>query len=513
MPRLSERRKTYMEIGFDSEKYLKEQTEYILERIEKFHNKLYLEFGGKLFYDFHAARVLPGFDPNAKVKLLSQLKDKAEIIICVYAGDIERNKIRADFGITYDMDVLRLIDDLRSWELDVNSVVITRFADQPSAVMFKRKLEQRGIKTFTHKMTPGYPTDIDKIVSDEGYGENPYIETTKPLVIVAAPGPGSGKLATCLSQMYHEYKRGVKAGYSKFETFPIWNLPLKHPVNAAYEAATADLKDKNMIDSFHLEAYGRTTVSYNRDIEVFPILKRILEKITGEECIYKSPTDMGVNRAGCVITDDNIVRAAAKQEIIRRYFRTMCDYKKGLVDLDTAQRVELIMEELYLKPEDRSVVVPARIAAQKAKKKIGNKGNSMGTALMLKNGTIVTGKGSTLMNAPSSLILNAIKVLGNIADEIHLLSPVILEQIINLKKNSLGNKNPVLHLDEILIALSISATTNPTAQLALSKLVQLRGCEAHSTCIVSQEDQTIFRKLGINLTCDPVFQSNELFFI
>ena len=502
-----------METGFDHEKYLEEQTKYILERVEKFNNKLYLEFGGKLFYDYHAARVLPGFDPNAKVKLLSRLKDKAEIIICVYAGDIERNKIRADFGITYDMDVLRLIDDLRNWELDVNSVVITRYSAQPTAVMFKQKLEQRGFKTYTHKLTPGYPTDIDKIVSDEGYGENPYIETTKPLVIVTAPGPGSGKLATCLSQMYHEYKRGIKAGYSKFETFPIWNLPLKHPVNAAYEAATADLKDKNMIDPFHLEAYGHTTVSYNRDIEVFPILKRILEKITGEECMYKSPTDMGVNRAGSVITDDGVVRKAAKQEIIRRYFRTLCDYKKGLVDLETSQRVELIMEELYLKPEDRRVVAPARIAAQKAREKTGNTGNSMGTALMLKNGTIVTGKGSSLMNAPSSLILNAIKVLGNIADEIHLLSPVILEQIINLKKNSLGNKNPVLHLDEILIALSISATTNPTAQLALSKLVQLRDCEAHATCIVSQEDQNVFRKLGINLTCDPEFQSNNLFFI
>lgn len=510
---MDERGKTQMNVGFDHEKYLEEQSKYILERVEKFHNKLYLEFGGKLFYDFHAARVLPGFDPNAKVKLLRQLKDNAEIIICVYAGDIERNKIRGDFGITYDMDVLRLIDDLRNWGLDVNSVVITRYSGQPAATVFKQKLERRGIKTYTHKLTPGYPTDIDKVVSDQGYGENPYIETTKPLVIVAAPGPGSGKLATCLSQLYHEYKRGVKAGYSKFETFPIWNLSLKHPVNVAYEAATADLKDKNMIDSFHLEAYGKTAVNYNRDIEVFPILKRILEKITGEECIYKSPTDMGVNRLGFCIIDDSIVRKAAKQEIIRRYFRSWCDYKKGFTDLETAQRVELIMEELYLNPEDRSVVVPARQAAQKAREKMGNGINGLGSAIMLKNGTIVTGKGSALMNSSSSLILNAIKVLGNIADEIHLLSPVILEQIINLKKNSLGYKNPVLHLDEILIALSISATTNPTAQLALSKLVQLNGCEAHSTYIVSQEDHNVFRKLGINLTCDPEFPTNDLFFI
>ena len=408
-----------MKIGFEHEKYISQQTKYILERVDKFNNKLYLEFGGKLFYDFHAARVLPGFDANAKVKLLSKLKDKAEIIICVYAGDIERNKVRADFGITYDMDVMMLIDDLRSWDLDVNCVVITRYSGQPAATIFKKKLERRGVKTYTHQYTKGYPTNIDMIVSDEGYGANVYIETTKPLVVVTAPGPGSGKLATCLSQLYHENRRGIKAGYSKFETFPIWNLPLKHPVNVAYEAATADLKDVNMIDSFHLEAYGTIVVNYNRDLEVFPVLRRILEKITGVESIYKSPTDMGVNRAGFGIIDDDAVKEAAKQEVIRRYFRSFCEYKKGLTDLDTAQRVELIMEGLNIKPEDREVVIPARIAAENAKKKVYQMENHIGTAIMLKNGIIVTGKNSNLMNASSSAVLNTIKTLGNIADEIH----------------------------------------------------------------------------------------------
>lgn len=498
--------------GFDHEKYLKEQSEYILKRISKF-NKLYLEFGGKLFYDLHAARVLPGFDPNAKVKLLSKLKDKTEIIICVYAGDIERNKVRADFDITYDMDVMRLIDDLREWNLDVNSVVITRYHDQPAAAIFKKKLERRGIKTYTHQVTKGYPTDIDLIVSDKGYGTNPYIETTKPLVVVTGPGPGSGKLSTCLSQLYYEYLRGVKAGYSKFETFPIWNLPLKHPVNFAYEAATADLKDVNMIDPFHLEAYGVTSVNYNRDVEVFPVLTRILEKITGTESIYQSPTEMGVNRIGFCISNDEIVKTASRQEIIRRYFNSRCEYKKGLVDLDTAQRVELLMEEMDLCPEDRKVVAPAREAAEKARQKTGHTDNGTGMAIMLRTGSIITGKGSNLMNAASSLLLNSIKTLGNIADEIHLLSPNILELIINLKQDSLGDKNPILNLREILIALSISAATNPTAQLALEKLPNLKGCEAHSTHIVSHADNIVLKKLGINLTCDPEFPSKEMFFV
>lgn len=503
-----------MKIGFDHEKYLREQTEYILKRTEKFNNKLYLEFGGKLFYDFHAGRVLPGFDVNAKVKLLEKLKDNAEIIVCVYAGDIERNKVRADFGITYDMDVLRLIDDLRSFGLDVNSVVITRYNGQEAATIFKQKLERRGVRTYTHKFTEGYPGDIDKIVSDEGYGANSYIETTKPIVVVTAPGPGSGKLATCLSQLYHEYKRGVKAGYSKFETFPIWNLPLRHPVNIAYEAATADLKDVNLIDPFHLEAFGETAVNYNRDIEVFPVLKRILQKITGgEEPVYQSPTEMGVNRAGFSITDDEIVKEASKQEIIRRYFRCLCAYKKGYADPETPQRIRMILEELYLKPEDRKVVEPARAAAIKAAEKYDGNGNMTGAALELENGSIITGKSSPLMNASSSLILNAIKVMGKIPDEIHLLSPDILGHIVSLKQDFLGNKNPILNLQEILIALSISAATNPTTTLALSKLQELNNCEAHSSKIVSQADETIFRKLGINLTCDPEFPTKELFFI
>ncbi|HHV60853.1 MAG TPA: DUF1846 domain-containing protein [Clostridiaceae bacterium] len=502
-----------MSISFDYEKYLKEQSEYILERISKFNNKLYLEFGGKLFYDFHASRVLPGFDPNAKVKLLNKLKDKLEIIICVYAGDIERNKVRADFDITYDMDVLRLIDDLREWDLAVNSVVITRYAEQPAATIFRKKLERRGIKTYTHGVTSGYPTDVDVAVSDKGYGKNAYIETAKPLVIVTGPGPASGKLSTCLSQLYHEYKRGVKAGYAKFETFPIWNLPLKHPVNFAYEAATADVKDVNMIDPFHLDAYGITAVNYNRDIEVFPILKRILEKITGEKSIYRSPTDMGVNRIGFCIGNDDAVKEASCQEIIRRFFNTQCEYKKGLVDLDTAQRVELIMESLGLKPEDRKVVAHARKAAEQARKKHGNSDNGTGSAIMLKDGTVVTGKGSNLMNSLSSMLLNAIKTLGNISDEIHLLSPNILELIINLKRDSLGDRNPILNLREILIALSISAATNPTAQLALEKLPNLSNCEAHSTHIVSHADTIILKKLGINMTCDPEFPSKEMFFV
>jgi uncharacterized protein (UPF0371 family) len=502
-----------MKIGFDHEKYLREQTRYILERVSKFNNKLYLEFGGKLFYDYHAARVLPGFDVNAKAKLLRQLKDKSEIIICIYAGDIERNKIRADFGITYDMDVMKLIDDLRSWELNVNSVVITRYSGQPSATIFIKKLQRRGIKTYTHQYTKGYPTDIDVIVSDEGYGANAYIETKKPLVVVTAPGPGSGKLATCLSQLYHENMHGVKAGYSKFETFPIWNLPLKHPVNCAYEAATADLKDVNLIDPFHLEAYNTTSVNYNRDIEVFPVLRRIIEKITGVESMYKSPTDMGVNRAGFCIIDDEVVRKASEQEIIRRYFRSRCEYKKGLVDLDTAQRVELLMEEMKLTPEIREVVALARAAAEKAREKCNGSQNSSVAAIKLGSGTVITGKGSDLMNTSSALILNAVKSLANLADEIHLLSPVILEPIMSLKKNSLGNKNPVLNLEEILIALCISAATNPTSQLAMSKLQELNGCEVHSSDMVGQTDETILRKLGINLTCDPEFPTKELFYV
>jgi len=498
-------------IGFDNEKYLKEQSSAILERVKKSDNKLYLEFGGKIIYDLHASRVLPGFDPNVKMRLLQQLKDKADIILCIYAGDIERKKVRADFGITYDVDAMKLIDDLRDWDIEVTAVVVTRFENQPAAAMFKKKLEHRGIKVYTHKYTKGYPVDIDTVVSEQGYGANEYIPTKNPLVVVTAPGPGSGKLATCLSQLYHEHKRGINAGYSKFETFPIWNLPLKHPVNVAYEAATADIKDFNLIDPWHLEAYGKTAINYNRDVEVFPVLKRILEKITGES-IYKSPTDMGVNRAGFGITDDAVVQEAAKQEIIRRYFRSNCEYIMGFGDKETVERIEILLEELSIKPENRSVVEPARQAAQEAQKKNkGNQGIFCGAAIELQDGSIVTGKNSTLMHASSSLVLNAIKNLAGIPDQIHLLSPSIIESIGNLKKNILTLKNVSLDLEETLIALSISSATNPSAQLAMEKLKQLRGCEVHITHMPTPGDEVGLRRLGVNLTSEPNFSTKSLF--
>ena len=499
-------------IGFDNELYLKEQSKEILERVKQSDNKLYLEFGGKIIFDYHASRVLPGFDPNVKMRLLQKLKDKADIILCIYAGDIERRKVRADFGITYDVDALKLIDDLREWDLDVTAVVITRFDNQPSAKIFKNKLERRGIKVYTHRYTKGYPTDVNIIVSDEGYGANDYIQTKKPLVVVTAPGPGSGKLATCLSQLYHDHKKGINSGYSKFETFPIWNLPLKHPVNVAYEAATADLKDFNMIDSFHLEAHGENSVNYNRDMEVFPVLKRILEKITGGESPYKSPTDMGVNRAGFGIVDDNAVKEAAKQEVIRRYFRAACEYIMGFVDKDTVQRTELLMEELNVKPEDRSVVQPAREAAHEAEKeKKGNISVYCGAAIELKDGSIITGKNSPLMHASSSLVLNAIKKLAEIPDKIHLLSPNVIESIRKLKKDILNTKNISLDLEEALITLSMSAATNPTSQLAMERLKDLRRCEVHLTHIPTSGDETGLRRLGVNLTSDPNFSTKDLF--
>lgn len=501
-----------MNIGFDDKKYLEEQSKYILERVNNY-DKLYIEFGGKLLFDLHAKRVLPGFDENAKIKLLHKLKEKVEIIICVYAGDIERNKIRGDFGITYDMDVLRLIDDLRAYELEVNSVVITRYEGQPATTVFMNKLQRRGIKVYTHKATKGYPTDVDTIVSDEGYGKNPYIETSKPIVVVTAPGPGSGKLATCLSQLYHEYKRGKVAGYSKFETFPVWNVPLKHPLNIAYEAATADLKDVNMIDSFHFDAYNKVAVNYNRDIEMFPVVKRIIEKITKQESVYKSPTDMGVNRVGFGIIDDDVVKEASKQEIIRRYFKTECEYKKGYVDKETFQRVKLIMEELDLKQEDRKVVVPARERSAKLKEELSNKNEvCTAVAIELEDGKIITGKSSSVMDASAAVILNSIKHLANIADEIYLLSPVILEPIINLKSKTLGNKSTALNCEEILIALSICAATNPMAQVAMDKISMLKGCQAHSTTILTRSDEQMFRKLGIDITCDPEYPSASLYY-
>ncbi|MBN1808456.1 MAG: DUF1846 domain-containing protein [Planctomycetes bacterium] len=498
--------------GFDNQKYLEEQTAAILERVERFHSKLYLEFGGKLLFDYHAARVLPGFDPNVKMRLLQGLKERADIVLCIYAGDIERRKIRADFGITYDADALKLIDDIRDWDLEVAAVVITRFEDQPAARLFKNKLERRGMKVYTHAATKGYPSDIDLIVSPEGYGANEFVETEKPLVVVTGPGPGSGKLATCLSQVYHEHVRGREAGYAKFETFPIWNLPLKHPVNAAYEAATADIRDYNEIDPFHLEAYGKTAVNYNRDVAAFPLLKRILEKITGGEAFYKSPTDMGVNRAGFGITDDAAVQRAAQQEVIRRYFRYSCEYLLGLADRETVQRAELIMKNLGVSPDDRSVVGPAREAARQAESTgKGNEGIFCGAALELPDGSIVTGKNSPLMHAASSLVLNAIKMLAGVPDNIHLLSPNITESIGHLKTDIMNGKNMSLDLDETLIALSISATTNPTAQVAMEKLKTLAGCDAHLTHIPTPGDEAGLRRLGINLTSDAAFSTKTLY--
>ena len=499
-----------MKIGFDHNKYLEEQSKYILERVNNF-DKLYLEFGGKLLYDLHAKRVLPGFDENAKIKLLHKLKENVEVVICVYAGDIERNKIRGDFGITYDMDVLRLIDDLRSYELEVNSVVITRFDDQPATTVFINKLERRGIKVYKHRATKGYPTDVDTIVSEEGYGRNPYIETTKPIVVVTAPGPGSGKLATCLSQLYHEDKRGKIAGYSKFETFPVWNVPLKHPLNIAYEAATVDLKDVNMIDPFHLEAYGETAVNYNRDIEAFPVLKRIIEKITGKESIYKSPTDMGVNRVGFGIVDDEVVREASKQEIIRRVLNAACDYKKGYIDKDTYQRAKLIMEELQLKETDRRVLRAARERLEKLKAEDPNEFYSA-VAIELDDGTMITGKGSQTMCAAASAILNAIKYHAGIADEVHLIAPEIAEPIMNLKSINFKSKNVTLNCEEVLIALSICAVTDERAKRAIDNLYKLKGSQAHSTSILGKTDDQLVRKLGMDMTCDSVFPTENLYY-
>jgi uncharacterized protein (UPF0371 family) len=499
-------------IGFDNEKYLTQQSDAILERVHRFDNKLYLEFGGKLMYDYHAARVLPGYDPNVKMRLLQRLGDQSEVILCIYAGDIERKKIRADFGITYDVDAMKLIDDLREWNINVTAVVITRYDNQPSATLFKNKLERRGIRIYLHKATKGYPIDVDTIVSDEGYGANPYIETTKPIVIVTGPGPGSGKLATCLSQFYHEYRRGVHAGYAKFETFPIWNLPLKHPVNAAYEAATADLRDFNMIDSFHLEAYNKKSINYNRDMEAFPLLKRIIEKITNAPSFYKSPTDMGVNCAGFGIVNDSVVQSAAIQEVIRRYFRYACEYAIGFTDKETVQRVELLLDELNVKPENRNVVNHARQVATTAEQRgKGNEGIFCGAAIEMPDGSIVTGTNSTLMHAASALILNAVKQLAVFPDSIHLLPPDIIKSLTHFKKDVLRGKMVSLDLEETLIALSISSTVNPAAKTAIENLKELRGCEVHMTHIPTPGDEAGFRKLGVNLTSDADFSTKRLF--
>ena len=499
-------------IGFDNNRYLDEQSEYIIQRAEQFQNKLYLEFGGKLVFDYHASRILPGFDPNVKIRLLQRLRDRAEIILCIYAGDIERKKMRADFGITYDSDMLRLIDDLREWGLSVAGVVITRFNEQPAAVQFKNRLERRGVKTYIHRKTKGYPTDVDVIASEEGYGANPYIETTKPIVVVSAPGPGSGKMGTCLSQLYHDHKRGLASGYSKFETFPIWNLPLKHPVNIAYEAATADLGDFNMVDSFHLEAHGEASVNYNRDVEIFPVLKRILERITGQESIYQSPTDMGVNRAGFAIVDDAVVREAAIQEIIRRCFRYRCEYALGSADQKTVERAELLLKEVGAEPEARAVVLPARKAAEKAQQsEKGRDSIFCGAALQLSDERMVTGCNSPLMHAASSMLLNALKELAGLPDEMDLISPSVIESIRHLKLDFLQGKTPSLDLEETLIALSVSAAVNPSAQMAMEKLPELRGCEMHLSHIPSPGDEAGLRRLGVNVTSDADFAGHNLF--
>ncbi len=499
-------------IGFDNERYLDQQSAAILERVKGFNSKLYLEFGGKLLFDYHAARVLPGFSPEVKIRLLHKLKDQSEVVLCIFAGDIEKKKMRADFGITYDTDALKTIDELGEWGITVRAVVITRFDQQPAAVAFKNRLERRGIRVYTHRSTKGYPTDVDTIVSEEGYGANPYIETERPIVVVTGPGPGSGKLATCLSQLYHEHQRGVNANFAKFETFPIWNLPLKHEVNVAYEAATVELRDVNLIDHFHLAAYGQPAVNYNRDIDAFPLLRCIIERITGQPSFYKSPTDMGVNRAGFGIVDDAVCRAAARQEIIRRYFNYACEYAMGLVEKDTVHRVELLMNSLGLTVNDRPTVAPAHAAAVEAQAKGKDTGGFYcGAAIRLKDGRIVTGKNSPQMHAAASLILNAVKLLADIPHSIHLLPPNVTKSLSHFKKDVLKGKTLSLDLEETLIALSISATMNPTAETAIEKLKELNGCDVHLTHLPTPGDADGLRKLGVNVTSEPEFASKYLY--
>jgi len=481
--------------GFDNEKYIKLQSAKINDRIKKFGGKLYLEFGGKIFDDLHASRVLPGFNPGSKIEMLKELKDDLEIIFCISANDIERRKIRADHGISYETELLRLVDNLKALGLSTVAVVITLCnGHQPEITKFKEQLERRGLKVYCHTYTKGYPTDIDTIVSEEGYGAQPYIETAKPLVVVSAPGANSGKLATCLAQIYHEHKRGVKAGYAKFETFPVWNLPLKHPVNMAYEASTADIGDVNMIDNFHLEAYGKTAINYNRDLEVFPILKNILHRITGEE-LYKSPTDMGVNTVGQCITDDKVVRRASQDEIIRRYLNYLCDYKNGLCDAKAANRVKILMDELNLTVNDRKVVVAAKNAKDRKKSDI--------LAIELPNGDIVTGKNTDIMTAPAAAILNAIKELSGVDDAIHLISPTNLNPILKIKKDVYDDNK--LNLQDTLIALAMGETTNPTIELVLTNLSKLHGLEAHSTIMLPKIEIDSLKRLGLNVTCTDEF--------
>ena len=489
-------------IGFDNQKYLELQSAHIRERIGQFGNKLYLEFGGKLFDDYHASRVLPGFEPDSKIRMLKELRDSVEIVIAICASDIEKNKIRGDLGITYDVDVLRLIDAFRGEGLLVGGVVVTQYAGQPAADAFQRRLETLGVKVYRHYPITGYPNNIPLIVSDEGYGKNDYVETTRPLVVVTAPGPGSGKMAVCLSQLFHEYKRGVKAGYAKFETFPIWNLPLNHPVNLAYEAATADLNDVNMIDPFHLQAYGETTVNYNRDVEVFPVLSAMFEKIMGE-CPYKSPTDMGVNMAGNCIVDDEAVRDAARQEIIRRYYSGLCDRRQGKADDSVVYKLELLMQQAKADAAQRPVISAAAQVAEET--------GSPAFAIELPDGQVVTGKTSELLGACSAALLNALKALAGIDHSVHVISPKAIEPIQTLKVDHLGSANPRLHSDETLIALAISAATDPAAAKALDQLSALRRCEAHSTVILSQVDSGNCAKLGLHLTSEPQYETNKLY--
>ncbi len=486
-----------MKTGYDNDKYIRTQSAHIRERIAKFGGKLYLEFGGKLYDDYHASRVLPGFQPDSKLQMLLQLKDQVEMVIAINADDIEKSKVRGDLGITYDRDVIRLIQVFRDLGLYVSSVVLTLYNDQPLVRAFQARLEGLGVRVYHHYDIPGYPSNIAHIVSDEGYGKNDYIETSRELVVVTAPGPGSGKLATCLSQLYHEHKRGIRAGYAKFETFPIWNLPLNHPVNLAYEAATADLNDVNMIDPFHLEAYGETTVNYNRDVEAFPVLVAMFEKILGE-CPYKSPTDMGVNMVGNCITDDAVVCEASRQEIVRRYYTALCDQKRGKATESQIMKLELLMKKADVTPGDRPVVAAALQRAEETGKPAA--------AMELPDGRVLTGKTSKLLGACAALLLNALKALAGLEDGVHLIAPEVIDPIQHLKVDHLGNRNPRLHTDEVLIALSICAATDPKAEAAMEQLDKLRGCEIHSSVILSEVDEQVFKRLGANLTCEPRFK-------
>ena len=489
-------------IGFDNEKYLQLQSEHIRKRIEQFGGKLYLEFGGKLFDDYHASRVLPGFQPDSKMRMLKSLRDDVEIVIAVCAADIEKNKIRGDLGITYEDDTLRLIDAFTTRDLYVGSVVITQYASQPAADAFIHRLQHLGVRCYRHYPIPGYPTDVNRIVSEEGYGRNEYIETSRSLVVVTAPGPGSGKMATCLSQLYHEHERGISAGYAKYETFPIWNLPLKHPVNLAYEAATADLNDVNMIDPFHLEAYGRTTVNYNRDVEIFPVLRTIFQRIYGASP-YQSPTDMGVNMAGFAITDDFACREASRKEILRRYYTGAVDVAKGSADEELIRKLESIMQQAEVTAEFNPAIAGALQRAEETETVAG--------AMELADGTVVTGHTSPLLGASAALLLNALKTLAGIRKEVTLLPSTVIEPISRLKIKSLGHHNPRLHSDEVLIALSVSAMNNPLAAMALEKLSDLRDCDAHFSVIISEQDVHIYRRLGIHLTMEPKYESQRLY--